>query len=133
MIVWGGNGASSDLNTGARYDPVKDTWVALSTTNAPTGRHGHSAVWDGKNMVIWGGIRASRYLNTGARYDPALNTWSPLPTTNAPAGRTDHTAIVAESDMLIFGGRSGSNSTAVFYKDTFVESLSHLVYIYQHP
>lgn len=134
MIVWGGNGTSSDLNTGARYDPVKDTWIAVSTTNAPTGRHGHSAVWDGKNMVIWGGIRGSGYLNTGARYDPALNTWTALPPNNAAAaGRTEHTAIAAGSDMLIFGGRSDSGGSSVYYKDTYLESLSHLVYIYQHP
>ena len=34
-----------------------DTWTATSTTNAPTGRCGHTAVWTGSEMIVWGGVR----------------------------------------------------------------------------
>ena len=133
LIVWGGTGSSGDVATGARYDPVTDTWTALSTTNAPLSRHGHAAIWDGKNMVVWGGQRLNSAINTGGRYDPVSNTWTALSTADAPAGRLDFTTVAAGADMLIFGGRTGSGSTLVYYKDTFLESFSHLVYIYQHP
>src|SRR5206468_820041 len=39
MIIWGGwNGAPPDFNTGGRYNPSTDTWIATSPTNAPVGR-----------------------------------------------------------------------------------------------
>ena len=41
MIVWGGysyDGVDHFWNTGGRYNPGTDSWVATSTTNAPDGR-----------------------------------------------------------------------------------------------
>ena len=36
MIIWGGSNVDNDfLNTGARYDPDIDSWVATSTPMAP--------------------------------------------------------------------------------------------------
>ena len=58
MIVWGGlfnDGTTHYLNTGGRYNPGTDSWTATSTTNAPTGRAGHTAVWTGSEMIVWGG------------------------------------------------------------------------------
>ena len=46
----------SYLNTGGRYNPSTDSWTATSTTNAPDGRYGHTAVWTGSEMIVWGGI-----------------------------------------------------------------------------
>ena len=43
------------LNTGGRYNPGTDSWTATSTTNAPTARHCHTAVWTGSEMIVWGG------------------------------------------------------------------------------
>ena len=34
-----------------------NTWTATSTTNAPTARFGHTAVWTGSEMIVWGGTR----------------------------------------------------------------------------
>ena len=58
MIVWGGysyDGADHYWNTGGRYNPGTDSWVATSTTNAPVGREAHTAVWTGSEMIVWGG------------------------------------------------------------------------------
>ena len=56
MIVWGGEGNGRNaLNTGGRYDPGTDSWIATSTTNAPAAREGHTAVWTGNEMIVWGG------------------------------------------------------------------------------
>ena len=38
MIVWGGLGNLDVLNTGARYDPTTDSWMATTVTNAPSAR-----------------------------------------------------------------------------------------------
>ena len=68
MIVWGGTpDGINDLNTGGRYDPTSDSWVATSTSNAPSARDSHTAVWTGSDMIVWGG---SGDLNTGGRYSP---------------------------------------------------------------
>src|ERR1041384_1276767 len=74
MIVWGGSGDTSYLNTGERYNPVTDTWTAISTTNAPAGREAHVAVWTGTEMIVWGGENQDGSLRTfpndGGRYNP---------------------------------------------------------------
>ena len=33
-----------------------DTWTATSTTNVPTARNFHTAVWTGSEMIVWGGV-----------------------------------------------------------------------------
>ena len=39
MIVWsGGDQKSGNLSSGGRYDPAKDTWVAMPEAGAPSGR-----------------------------------------------------------------------------------------------
>jgi len=60
MVVWGGYDGVSEpgtgfLNTGGRYDPARNFWAPTSTTNAPSGRVDHTAVWTGRLMVVWGG------------------------------------------------------------------------------
>jgi N-acetylneuraminic acid mutarotase len=100
MIVWGGG-----TNTGARYNPVNNTWTATTTTNAPSSRGGHTAVWTGTEMIIWGGG-----TNTGARYNPTTNTWTATSTTNAPSSRSGHTAVWTGTEMIIWGGGSATGS-----------------------
>src|SRR5438132_10910383 len=41
----------SDTATGC----TPDTWTATSTTDAPSARFFHTAVWTGSEMIIWGG------------------------------------------------------------------------------
>ena len=55
MIVWGGADPNF-LNTGGRYTPGTDSWLATSTTNAPAARESHTAVWTGSEMIVWGGV-----------------------------------------------------------------------------
>jgi N-acetylneuraminic acid mutarotase len=107
MIVWGGHfleiGVGDHyLNTGGRYNPATDSWTATSTTNAPTARDLHTAVWTGNEMIVWGGGPA--FFNTGARYNPSINSWTATSTTNAPTGRHNHTAVWTGSEMIVWGG-----------------------------
>ncbi|MFZ3375406.1 MAG: hypothetical protein WA183_07615, partial [Chthoniobacterales bacterium] len=106
MIVWGGffnDGSNQHLDTGGRYNPATDSWVATNTTNAPTGRYLHTVVWTGSEMIVWGGDNGS-FLNTGGRYNPGTDSWGVTSITNAPTGRFSHTAVWTGSEMIVWGG-----------------------------
>ena len=46
MIVWGGGDFTTQFDTGGRgNDPNTDSRTATSTTNAPSARQSHTAVW----------------------------------------------------------------------------------------
>ena len=83
-----------------------DTWIATTTTNAPAGRAGHTAVWTGSEMIVWGGAVDN---TTGGRYDPSTDSWIATSTTNAPAGRYWHTAVWTGSQMIVWGGYDGND------------------------
>src|SRR5438552_11186709 len=94
------------LNTGGRYNPSTDSWTATSTTNAPTGRDGHTAVWSGSEMIVWGGFDGSNgsIFDTGGRYNPSTENWTATSNDNTPTGRTAHTAVWSGSEMIVWGG-----------------------------
>ena len=86
-----------------------DTWTATSTTNAPSARSGHTAVWTGSEMIVWGGgASGPTYLNTGGRYNPSTDSWTATSTTNAPVGRQGCTAVWTGSEMIVWGGLAGA-------------------------
>ena len=96
MIVWGGySGAPGGyLNTGGRYHPSTDSWTATSTTNAPTARDNHTAVWTGSEMIVWGGAGD----NTGGRY------CAQPPSFPAQLGNISARAFVQTGDNVMIGG-----------------------------
>ena len=58
MVVWGGLDPNFIVtNTGGRYDPATDSWIATSTANAPSARVLQTAVWTGSEMIVWGGLQ----------------------------------------------------------------------------
>ena len=120
MIVWGGTSYSSGFpvdgfSNGGRYTPATDSWVAVSTTGAPSPRWKHTAVWTGAEMVVWGGLfRHGRFptwyvLNDGARYSPLTDTWAPMTGSGAPPARFDHTAVWTGGKMIVWGGQLDFN------------------------
>jgi N-acetylneuraminic acid mutarotase len=129
MIVWGGfngdlfNANSIIFNTGGRYDPATDTWVATTTNNAPSARFEHTAVWTGSEMIVWGGCGGRPcppFTNTGGRYDPASDTWVATTTTNAPSARYNHTAVWTGSEMIVWGGDPNTGGRYNPATDTWV-------------
>src|SRR6185436_9334839 len=77
MIVWGGGGRGSD--TGARDDPVADTWARLETGGVPSGRAYASATFTGWQTIVWGGAMEEwRLTNDGGRYDLASDAWDDM-------------------------------------------------------
>lgn len=134
MVVWGGltmgaSGSPSATNAGIRYNPAADTWSTMSTTNAPSARAGHTAVWadpasaqtgtTSPVMIIWGGSQSSNDatpLADGASYDPGHDTWTPLTTANAPSPRVGYSVVWTGKEMIIWGGLaydSSGNSSLV--------------------
>lgn len=108
MVVWGGQDASSAMNTGGRYDPSTDTWSPTSITGAPGPRHSHTAVWTGSEMIVWGGNTNTSLLDTGGRYNPSTDTWTATSTTGVPSARWNHTAVWTGSKMIVWGGNDGT-------------------------
>jgi N-acetylneuraminic acid mutarotase len=117
MIVWGGNhypihleDLPRDLNTGARYDPLKDAWTAVSTNGAPTPRDSHSAIWTGSEMLVWGGYSPyapGQPYADGGRYDPEKNSWKPISTNGAPSARGGYAVAWTGREMIVWGGYTG--------------------------
>lgn len=113
MIVWGGiwnDGAFHFENSGGRYDPVTDSWVATTVQSAPIGREEHSAVWTGTEMIVWGGTSTTGARQDGGRYNPSTDSWTPTAATNSPAERTIHTAVWTGTQMIVWGGLSVGGS-----------------------
>jgi N-acetylneuraminic acid mutarotase len=110
MIIWGGYDFDNGqyLNTGGKYNPTSNTWVATNTTNAPAGLAQHTAVWTGSLMIVWGGFDQITVSNAGGRYNPATNSWMDVNSTNAPSARSSHTAIWTGREMIIWGGQDNS-------------------------
>jgi hypothetical protein len=60
MIIWGG-GFFTEVDTGALYNPIDDSWAPTSTgVNVPHARGAHTSVWTGAEMIIWGGGMCDR-------------------------------------------------------------------------
>ncbi|MGB3005713.1 MAG: hypothetical protein WBC06_04335 [Chitinophagaceae bacterium] len=108
MIVWGGRDLANTnfYNDGAKYNPVTDIWTPITSSNAPSIRCDHTAIWTGTEMIIWGGNNSTDQLQTGAKYNPFTNTWTTITITNTPVKRNRHTAVWTGSEMIIWGGNN---------------------------
>jgi N-acetylneuraminic acid mutarotase len=115
MIIWGGDGSTGPshlpVNTGGRYNPSTNSWAATSTSNAPTDRYWHTAVWTGSEMIVWGGyvIENGRMTETatGGKYNPGTGSWIATIRFHAPFRRGGHTAVWTGSEMIVWGGNVG--------------------------
>lgn len=77
MIIWGGStdGVTMSTNTGARYDVSSNSWVNLSTTNAPMEASNYLGLWTGTEMLV-----QSPNNTFGGRYNPQTNSWTSMAT-----------------------------------------------------
>src|SRR5258707_658787 len=114
MIVWVGLSVT-DLNlfnTGGRYNPTTDSWIATSTMDAPSPRFGPITVWTESEMIVWGGLElrddpvphTPTAINTGGRYDPATDSWLTTSMMDGPCPRFGPSAVWTESEMIVWGG-----------------------------
>src|SRR3989442_11505732 len=102
MLVRDGYTPTGHDLTGGRYDPARNTWMPISTANAPAGRS--RAVWTGTEMMVWGGANAvGSLVQSGGRYDPARDTWKAISTINAPSPRSGHASVWAGARFIECG------------------------------
>src|SRR5437879_13667963 len=97
--------------SGGGYSPSTDSWTTTSTTNAPSGRYNHTAVWTGSEMVVWGGEDLFGLTNTGGKYNPSVDSWVATSTTTAPPARFLHTAVWRGKEMIVWGGCANDECT----------------------
>jgi N-acetylneuraminic acid mutarotase len=117
VLLWGGvddDTGGTNVNNGARYNPANNTWLAMTTTNAPAPRGGHTAVFSGAELILWGGQQLNEpgtfddeYVEVGYRYHATLDSWSTMSPSGEPAARFDHTAIWTGKEMIVWGGDGG--------------------------
>ncbi len=87
-----------------------NTWTATNTTNAPSGRAFHSAVWTGSEMIVWGGQNGNHVFHNGARYNPRTDTWTSI---TAPGALTGGRAVWSGTEMIVWDGGSGGRYNPV--------------------
>ena len=97
----------SDTPTGC----IDNSWTATSSTNAPTGRFDHTAIWTGTEMIVWGGNNLINKFNTGGRYNPSTDIWTATTRVNAPSARSGHTAVWTGTEMIVWGGNNLTNES----------------------
>ncbi len=85
-------------------------WFPTSTsTDAPSPRSNHGAVWTGSKMLIWGGFDGgTASLGDGKIYNPVTNSWTNMSPFNAPSPRRQFSTVWTGSKMIIWGGVSNS-------------------------
>jgi N-acetylneuraminic acid mutarotase len=103
MILFGGQTGTSlacgisSVNSGARYDPDTDTWLAITAAPVASTLAGPAAIWSGDRMITW-------FDDMGGRYDPVTNVWSGVSSEGAPSGRRQHTLVWSGNRMIVWGG-----------------------------
>jgi N-acetylneuraminic acid mutarotase len=107
MILFGGANGRWSRRSGARYDPLTDSWLSMSKLHDLHDRDDHTAIWTGSEMIVWGGnaLQGTRQ-GDGARYDPISDSWTAVSATGAPVARYRHTAVWTGSEMIVWGGSS---------------------------
>ncbi|WP_127717791.1 hypothetical protein [Halobacteriovorax sp. HLS] len=114
ICFWGGGLSSSTgldvTNTGACYKPLDDSWHPITTTNAPTPRISHKAVWTGREMCIYGGTDNSSPLIEGGCYNPDLDSWSTMTAPGTPLGSMYTSVVWTGARMCVIGGLLAANN-----------------------
>jgi hypothetical protein len=116
LVVWGGSSASTMFGNGSVYSIEDGNWQSMSTSNDPTPREGHTAVFlgapynGGLRLGIWGGYNGTNALMTGGLYDFPNDEWSYITPSGAPGSRQRHTAVGGHYRMLVWGGYSSGST-----------------------
>ena len=113
LLVWGGivGGLTPGYAAnGGVYNPTGNQWSSMNSTNQPTERFGHCAVWTGSQMFVWGGENGGGLRSDGYLYDPSTNTWSGVSDSGAPSARLWHNCTLYSEKIYLWGGVSGNDS-----------------------
>ncbi len=108
MLLWHTGWAAGGL-----YDPVSDTWSAMSTFGAPSPRQYPATLWTGSRFMVWSGSGNDvdgNYVDLpdGALYDPGTDEWTPMSTAGQPTPRYKAGIAWTGSEAVIWGGGLGA-------------------------
>jgi N-acetylneuraminic acid mutarotase len=108
VIIWGGLTVNQTavLNSGARYDPLTDSWSPTSIAGAPSPRNAHAAVWTGTEMLIYGGNGTNGAATSGGRYNPITDAWGPA-VAGGPSIPNADAAVWSGTELVLWS--PGSN------------------------
>jgi hypothetical protein len=126
MVLFGGSGASSDLNDTWTFNGT--TWTHLSPATSPRARDGAAMAYDPAtgNIVLFGGEANS--VNLSDTWSFNGTTWDRLSPAPSPPARWDASMAydAATQDLVLFGGSGASSdlSDTWTFKGTTWEQLS---------
>jgi hypothetical protein len=130
MVIWGGRSGDSlhhYSNTGAKYNPVTNSWAPMPVPIAFQGREDFTMTKADNNIIIWGGkskepksrlvtnpcdapntytahYDSIRNFNDGRIYSLVNNNWANISMTNAPMARHHASAVWAYDKLIVAGG-----------------------------
>ena len=102
MIIFGGRSAFNVTNTGSKYNPVTNTWTAMSVSGAPTAEE-HAATWSGSLLYVSGGLNGTTGLTDVNTYNPVANTWSFV--SSCPEMKYSHHCFYKSNMLVVWGGK----------------------------
>lgn len=115
IIVFGGGNGATWLNTGARYNPVTDTWRSMAPN--PQRPYGdHNFAWTGTEMIIAGGHNTADEgagIRKAARYNPVLDNWTPMP--DIPIVVASASSVWTGKEYIYGWGHGSANQTYARY------------------
>lgn len=129
MIIWGGINEDNTFGDGATFNLANNTWLPLTTVNAPSSRFNFTSVWTGTEMIVFGGRLAGVIHRTdNKKYNPSTGSWANVSTVNAPAPRINHSAVWTGSKMIIYGGKlvDGSITNTGAMYDPIADSWTNI-------
>jgi N-acetylneuraminic acid mutarotase len=124
VVVWGGGdvGNDNDYGTGSRYDPLTNSWTAITNFNAPSGRRAPYGFWTGSRVIYYagfdhnGGAFSAPYL-----YDPVNNSWSNTDGPSRPPAYLNPTVSWTGTQLVVYGGLASNNFPSA---ETYVYDLA---------
>jgi N-acetylneuraminic acid mutarotase len=127
MVIWGGRQGSgspfpftTNLNSGARYNPSLNSWTAMTDIGALSARFKPNLLWTGNRVLIWGGEDGNQTnVNNGSRYNPANNSWQAMTTAGAPLPRNGYSVVWSGTEMIMWGGQQLNQPDT--FDDDYVE------------
>lgn len=131
VYVFGGRNFSTApqaQSDGAGYVPTTDTWTALPTTGAPSGRYWHQMVTVGTKFYVFGGNSDTQpgMRPDSASYDPSTTSWSAMSMTGAPAEIDASVAETSPGTRIFVWGRTAQNAPDLYAYDTANDTWSTL-------
>lgn len=132
VVLWGGRttaGTVTNVSSGWLYDPVADSWSAMTASSPPAARELPFMQWNGSRVIVYGGsdetvASPSYYRTDGGIWDPVANTWTAIPgvSSSTPLPDRPGTGATWTATGLFVAGRWGAGTAGYF--DHWVPSAS---------